>query len=149
VTAVSVKVEGIDKVRRALAAYGDRAEEVLDTELRKTAQDTRNKAVRSIQRGPKTGRIYPPVEGVRGMPHQASAPGQPPATDSGNLANSITFEKEPGSRPIYSVGTDEAYGAYLEFGTMRIAERPWLRPAVRAAVKGLARRVADGLRSIR
>jgi hypothetical protein len=32
---------------------------------------------------------------------------------------------------------------------MRIAERPWLRPAVRAAVKGLARRVADGLRSIR
>lgn len=148
-TGVTIRVEGIEDVRRALAAYGDKAGRVLDDELRKTAQDTRNKAVRSIQRGPKTGRIYPASSGVRGGPHQASAPGQPPATDTGNLVGSITFQKEPGTRPIYSVGTDEAYGAYLEFGTLRIAERPWLRPAVREAVKGLAKRVADGLRSLR
>lgn len=140
-----LKVQGLERVERVMNQFGDKAEEVMDVELRKTAQDTRNKAVQSIQRGPKSGRTY-----QRGaVTHQASAPGQPPATDTGNLVSSITFDRVTGLRPAYEVGTDEAYGAALEFGTTRLAERPWLRPAVSDAVDGLAKRVAKRIEGIR
>ena len=75
--------------------------------------------------------------------HRASKPGQPPARDTGILANSVTFEvTRKGDRIKGSVGpdiakikaqsprTDPDYGFWLEVGTKDIAKRPWLRPAL-------------------
>jgi HK97 gp10 family phage protein len=62
--------------------------------------------------------------------HQASAPGEAPAVDTGTLLNSLTSELEgPGTAVVY---TNVEYASYLEYGTSRMAARPFLTPAVEA-----------------
>lgn len=61
----------------------------------------------------------------------ASAPGQPPNTDTGILVNSIYVNTKAGENGGQAaiVGTDLLYGKYLELGTRAILPRPWLLPA--------------------
>lgn len=66
--------------------------------------------------------------------HYPSLPNNPPAVDTGTLRRSITFSVvEEEARIIGRVGStlmNPPYGFYLEFGTSRMIERPWLRPAI-------------------
>lgn len=71
---------------------------------------------------PKSGHIY--------GNHQASAPGESPAIDTGQLANSIQTVVEELSA---TVGTNTEYAPYLEFGTHRMAPRPFMGPAFERA----------------
>lgn len=96
--------------------------------------------------------------------HRASKPGQPPARDTGILANSVTFLVRHGIKPgvtdiigvndltvVGSVGpdidkirmqsprTDPDYGFFLEVGTKNIAKRPWLRPALNKSRRKILR----------
>jgi len=71
---------------------------------------------------PGTGRRYP--RGTRY--HIASAPGQPPAVDTGAGRNSIGHELVG---EVLRVGAALAYLGDLEIGTDDIAARPWARPA--------------------
>ena len=63
---------------------------------------------------------------TRNIPHQASAPGDPPAVDTGRLRQSIRAEI---AGNVGLVGTDLEYGKKLEFGTRKVARRPWLSVA--------------------
>jgi len=65
-----------------------------------------------------------------------SAPGEIPRVQTGRLRRSITHEMHE-TLPIGRVGTNVVYGKSLEFGTNRMAPRPWLRPALHK-VRGLA-----------
>jgi phage gpG-like protein len=64
---------------------------------------------------------------------RASAPGDPPAPDSGALRNSIAYHEQNGKNVV---GTDQPQGAALEFGTksagkahnVTILPRPYMRP---------------------
>jgi HK97 gp10 family phage protein len=141
---VGIRVTGADELIREMRRYGDRANEVMDGALQKAAIDTRNEAVAAIQRGPKTGSVYPAVRGRRGSAHQASAPGEPPATDTGTLVRSVRWVEAPAARE-WRVGTAVQYGAYLEFGTSRMEARPWLFPAVQEAIPVLRKRLVDGM----
>ncbi len=74
---------------------------------------------------PKSGRLYPRPGG---RIHQASAPGEPPAVDTGKLIKSIQSEME--SETIGVVYSDDVeYAPYLEYGTVRVAPRPFMAPA--------------------
>jgi len=93
-----------------------------------TALDIQARAQMAIMNPPKSGRIY-----RRGnVVHQASAPGEAPATDTGNLVNSA-YTKKLGQAD-YETGFTAEYAAHLEFGApnAHIAPRPYLRPAVEA-----------------
>ena len=82
----------------------------------------RNECIRLIQQGTKSGRVY--------GKHQASAPGEPPATDLGRLVQAIHVKHGSGSLTALVVaGT--AYAKLLEFGTSRMAPRPFMRPAAK------------------
>lgn len=60
--------------------------------------------------------------------HRASAPGEAPARWYGILANSIqTAFYNSGSMGMVFTNID--YGLYLEFGTRRMAARPFMGPA--------------------
>lgn len=82
----------------------------------------KTRMVERIQQPPKTGRIYK----RNTVEHQASAPGESPASDTGRLAQSITTTYDPATITGY-VNVATEYAAALEFGTPRVASRPYAR----------------------
>lgn len=88
-------------------------------------QHVAGEAKELVQRGAKTGRIYRKTNPNR--THQASAPGQPPASDTGTLANSIGVERLPDRAEISAV---TPYALPLEWGTRRMAPRPFMTRAL-------------------
>lgn len=147
---------------RWLEAEVERAAEVT---LKGCAMAVANDAKASVARGPKTGRVYTtrfarnrttgaifPTEDR--VPHQASAAGQPPATDTGKLVGSIVGDAK-GLRGY--VEARSVYAKWLEFGTRYMSARPFLLPAIernrarcaallRQAVQTAATRFAEKLR---
>lgn len=117
-------------------------------ELLRGAQRIQNTAVAGIINPPKTGRVYV----RRGKRHQASAPGEFPAADTGRLHQSIisAVHVSPHSMQI-QVSPNVKYADFLEYGTSRMAPRPFMAPAwaqnidlIRANVKAAVRRGARG-----
>ena len=72
----------------------------------------------------KTGRIY----NIKGIEHQASAPGESPAILSGTLSRSLYY-KVRGSHQL-EIGADAKYAGFLESGTSKMAARPFLQPVI-------------------
>lgn len=62
-----------------------------------------------------------------GVSHTASQPGYPPNIDIGNLIGTIRWEPQSTFTRKIIAGTD--YAVPLEFGTERIAPRPFMTPA--------------------
>lgn len=66
-------------------------------------------------------------------PHQASAPGMPPASDTGFLRSSIGHRMNTdNSADVYCAAP---YANYVELGTRYMDPRPFLRPALAAGMK--------------
>ena len=106
------------------------------------AEDTALRAQRDaqtlIQSPPKTGRVYKYGKVL----HQASAPGESPATDTGALvANS---KVEQGRTAMWWILFMQEYAAPLEFGTPKMLPRPFLRPAI----EGVKDRFFKALRAL-
>lgn len=99
-------------------------------------------AQRLIQRGGRSGRIYRKYKPRR--EHRASAPGEPPKTDTGRLVSSIKTDVDA-DRLGGAVGTNLKYGEYLEFGTKNMAARPWLHPTFRRLRRRIRRRIAKAV----
>jgi HK97 gp10 family phage protein len=63
-----------------------------------------------------------------------SAGGEPPHRRTGRLYRGIEATLNP--KPFWrSIKTEAPYSIYLEFGTVRMAERPFMRPGARQVVK--------------
>lgn len=122
---IRVEIKGANELLKKLGKYSDDVQKDVSKEIRKSALAIQGEAVKSIQKGPKTGRLY--TTHNKSIPHQASAAGEAPASDTGMLAGSIYADIEKFDA---TVGTRLDYGRMLELGTMQIAERPWLRPAI-------------------
>jgi HK97 gp10 family phage protein len=135
----TITLEGGKELAAALRnASKDMVAAVADA-VTATGLELRGDVVKRIQQGPATGRTYQ----RRGVTHTASAPGQAPATDTGRLANSITFEQVG---PVsVTVGSALIYAAYLEYGTTRMAPRPAWRPAVEAMTPKFRNRLLRAL----
>lgn len=71
---------------------------------------------------PKSGRIY--------GDHQASAPGESPAIDIGNLVGSVQAEGESDISWVVNAGAE--YAIWLEYGTVHMAPRPFMEPMAEA-----------------
>lgn len=88
-----------------------------------------NTAKESIMKGG-TGRMYEKYEPRRS--HRASAPNQPPASDTGFLVSNITMDvdaKVDGS-VVGQIISSAPYSKHLEFGTVNMTERPFMQPAL-------------------
>lgn len=62
--------------------------------------------------------------------HQASRAGEPPAPDTGTLRRSVQVDVSRLQYQFARVGTNSNYAVGLEFGTRRVAARPWFRRTV-------------------
>jgi HK97 gp10 family phage protein len=127
-----------------LSWQGNRVMQKLRTVARAGAEDCAKLIVKEMRRliieEGKTGRIY--------GSHQASAPGEPPANQSGELAKSISYKVVNGANgPEITISVDAKYGGMLELGTRFMEPRPFMRPAVAnvspACTKALAQRFYD------
>ncbi len=87
----------------------------------------RNNTVEALS-GSRSGRVYR-VPGTS-VTYVASAPGEPPAVQLGDLRKSVKFgvEVEDGS-VVGFVGSELDKAPMLEYGTRNMAARPWLRPS--------------------
>lgn len=101
-----------------------------------TAHDVRNDAINSITSGQKSGQVYT----RRGITHQASAPGEAPAADTGVLHNSIDVILNPATLSA-RVNASAKYAAALEYGTEKMQPRPYMRPALNSNIPKLQSRV--------
>lgn len=88
-------------------------------------QVVRNQTLETLS-GSRSGRTYR-VPGT-GRTYTASAPGEPPAQATSELRQSVkTSVSSAGRKIVGKVGSDSKHAAPLEFGTKRMAARPWLR----------------------
>lgn len=108
---------GLDQLRHRLAALPAAAEMAVATALSEVADGAAEEVRRALRGGDDPG------SGA------ASRPGAPPADPKGRLAAAVTLVRHPG-RPGAAVTVDLPFARDLEFGTARMAPRPFLRPAM-------------------
>lgn len=106
-----------------LAAADDYADDVLERGVRAATLDAEKAAIEILTENPGKGRVY-----RRGTKfHRASAPGAPPALDTGFLSQSVSHEvTKTANGWVGRVIASAAYAAALEFGTERMKPRPFL-----------------------
>lgn len=129
----NVRIRGLEELQAQLGRITNATEDVIEGAITDLVLLTHSKAVTGIQHGPKSGKTY-----RRGnVTHRASAPGQYPASDTGRLATGVLMEL-PAGNMTGRVGTNVVHGEYLEFGTSRMAARPWLFPSFEDATRNVA-----------
>lgn len=142
---VGVKTDKLMKRISKMREQIPTIEKAVQVGVFKAALIVRNDMISRILKGPKTGHTYHRKgRGTRskskgtgrrggggGVDHQASAPGEAPANDSGNLARSINVvagREGKISTAIIEIRTE--YALPLEYGTKDIEPRPFAYPAL-------------------
>lgn len=82
---------------------------------------------------------------ISGKGHVPSSPGQPPNADTRLLDSSIETEVVNASIPTVTVTSYAPYSSALEYGTSRMAERPFMRPAVAKKRDDVTRMVGEAV----
>lgn len=99
-------------------------ESVATQRMYAAAQEVRNETLRTLS-GNRTGRTYR-VPGTQ-VTYTASAPGEAPAVQTGQLRNSVRDRVYSEGKSVKGeVGTELMKGLWLEKGTSKMAPRPWL-----------------------
>lgn len=84
---------------------------------------------------------------VSGREHAPSLPGDPPKRDTGILDSNIETRVEAENPPEVHVESKAPYSAPLEFGTSKMAARPFMRPAAVARSEEVAKLVGAQVRT--
>ncbi|WP_022697924.1 hypothetical protein [Euryhalocaulis caribicus] len=127
------KVTGAGRhAKRLKAMQGRKLVSQLGKEVFVAADGVRAEASRLISQGS--------VQGAKRVP---SRPGEPPNWDTGQLAAGLAAHK---TGPLSAVAESTApYAAHLEFGTSKMAARPYMKPAAQTVGKDLAKRIGGAL----
>tara|TARA_R110000851_G_scaffold143173_1_gene282056 strand:- start:524 stop:952 length:429 start_codon:yes stop_codon:yes gene_type:complete len=118
---MAVTVKGLKKLINKLDKLGVTTEKVMQEALVISGKKVQREAKLLISTSSPSGIFY--------GRHRASAAGEAPASDTGNLVRNIKVKEEKRSVKVGILDQKAIYGAYLEFGTSTIAPRPWLKPA--------------------
>lgn len=141
-------VFGVNEVIKELRQITSKADSATRDTNNASAMLTRTHAIRLIQQ-PGSGRVYTRAPGSnRSREHQASAPGEPPATDTGILAGAMYVQRARGTKLSAEVGPADKvqYGKHLEYGTRNMAPRPFLKPAFDVVARTHQSRMISAIR---
>ena len=139
----TIKIKGLEPTLKNLRLLQNGLDKELTNVLRGGGQFIRGEAIRSIQTGPKSGRTYEKYNPRR--THKASAPGQAPASDTGNLVSQIMSVAD-GKNTL--VESRAEYSKFLEFGTSKMLPRPFLFPASEKSTKKIVQVLIQKLNKV-
>lgn len=127
------KITGVDKAKKRISDMAGKDKiELIGKALFAGGEMIKAAAARSITEG-----------AVSGKNHVPSAPGEPPNEDTGTLRRNITVTQVG---PLHvRVASNAPYSAHLEFGTSKMAARPFMGPAARATRKEVVKLVGDAV----
>lgn len=116
----------------------------------------RNNIITLIRTSEPSGRTYgtskinkstgKPIRSGKRAIHIASAPGEPPAVDTGVYIRLITavYDKPTLTGRVVSSGKQ---AAWLEYGTARMEARPHMRPGLNMSRKGIQEAIVSSLKA--
>ena len=128
---ITFTVKNLKKVLKQLNRLQKDMEVPFQEIVKGGGQLIRGEAIKSIQSGAKSGVMYQKYNPRR--EHRASAPGQAPASDTGNLVSKIIVKQK--TRNITNVESNANYSAFLEYGTSKMQPRPFMLPAFEKSKK--------------
>jgi HK97 gp10 family phage protein len=138
----SVQIDGLDALANASQQVRDAVADEINKAVYASAQQVVLEAKKSILSGGKSGRLYH----RRTVTHQASAPGEAPASDTGRLVNSLSATlTNPGEATASAGNSNVKYAAMLEFGTTNIAPRPFFFVAFEKSKAWIGNRIGEAL----
>lgn len=136
---IKFNVKNLKKVLSQLDRLGKDMEQPFQEIVKGGGQLIRTEAIKSIQTGAKSGVMYQKYNPRR--EHRASAPGQSPASDTGNLVNKIIVKQK--SSDVVHVESNANYSAFLEYGTSKMQPRPFMLPAFEKSKKPIINAVLN------
>ena len=143
VDGIKAKVIGGDRLRRRLAALPGAVAKPVREAIATSAKQIESEMQRSM-RGPKTGRIYK----RKSVTHRASAPDEAPAVDTGILRSSLAVKVDADGLGA-SIGVHDVtrvkYARHLEYGTQKMAARPFIFPAFEKHKSKSRARIAEAV----
>lgn len=134
-------VIGTQRLLRRLASVSPATVKRISNELEAGVASMHSLAVRRIQKNSGSGRIY--VRG--GVAHTASAPGEYPNTDTGELVRKMGWRSTSALTSIFFANAQHARP--LEWGTSRMAPRPFMRPTFRELEPRIRTKVRAAVRA--
>ena len=139
-SSTTIRVKGAEEARRALGAAEGRARTAVGRAVVKTLIQGEAHMKRLLSQ-PGRGRLY--------GAHRASAPGQPPAVDTGTYRASWRhrFGGIGSASPTGDVYTEQERGPWLEFGTARMAARPHAGPVSERMAEDFRDNTVEALRA--
>ena len=136
---INLKVKNLKKVLSQLNRLQKDMEVPFQEIVKGGGQLIRGEAIKSIQSGAKSGVMYQMYNPRR--QHRASAPGEAPASDTGNLVSKIRVKQK--SKNVTNVESNADYSAYLEYGTSKMQPRPFMLPAFEKSKKPIINAVIN------
>ena len=134
---IGIQVKNINEALKKFDSLKKDLEQPFREVILGSAQLIRGEAIKDIQTGAKSGRIYEKYNPRR--THRASAPGQSPASDTGNLVRNIRVRNV--NKDFVKVESNAPYSSFLEFGTSKMLPRPFLFPATERSRPKIAQAV--------
>ena len=157
---IETEIVGIKELEKALTQEVEGMTSAVARAVNVSLLQIHSDIVFSIARGTKTGRKYAGVLKAgkwehkpkwkrgknKGGTHRASAQGEAPATDTGELVRKLSakFVKSK-SKAVGIITSGADYSEWLEFGTMNMEKRPFIKPAIKKNRKSTIKRIEKAL----
>lgn len=117
------------ELAKRLEGRGNYAEEVTKKLIANATVMVEKTVKEGIHGGPATGGSVTRYHDGARVTHQVSAAGEYPATDTGDLANNVSFKVNLVA--LEGVVTSSApYSSHLEYGTTNMQARPFMFPSL-------------------
>lgn len=137
---VRYDIPDLANLQKKFEEYPKELQSEVEKAQKVNAIDLQSTARKLVQRGARSGRWYK----RRKIMHQASAPGEPPKTDTGYLVNRIRGFVEHRFVAVLEAATK--YARMLEFGTRKMGARPFMDRAGAIVLKRARQRLIDAAR---
>ncbi|MET4294718.1 HK97 gp10 family phage protein [Bradyrhizobium sp. LB8.2] len=134
-------VRGVDSLVRKLSQIPAKVSNPVSNALLASVAEMNGHAIIRIQKNSGSGRAYKRGKRI----HIASAPGEFPNTDYGELVRKMYYRL---TDPLVAIWANSSKHALpLEVGTSRMAPRPFARPTFKALMKQATERVARAMKA--